>query len=607
MSPPPARPNPILDAVSSPWGFALVLGGLSLAFHRDLLPRIASAIPSDLGDPLLNTWILWWNTQAIPFTDAYWNAPIFAPAPYGFALSETLLGLVWLTTPLQWLGASPLVAYNVLVLVTPVLNGLSMYWLCLTLTGRRDAAVVGGLAYAFAPYHASQIAHVQTQAMFWMPVALVGLHRYWDTGRRLWLVCLAAATALNGLACGYFLLYFAVLLGLAILWLTIASGTVRKVLGVGAALAAAALVLAPLIVTYRQVRQAWNLRRPLFEIESFGADLLLLAAGHERLRLWPLSNVDWDLPGREYPQYPGIVITLLLVAGAIAVLMRRRAFVRAEVRLQPDTTTPPDAPNVEEAAPVRIGSVAGLYATGALLAVVLALGPTARIAGEPVWRPAPFAWLMALPGFDATRVPALFGAIAALCLAVLAARAVVRLAPRPTRATAAFVMAIGTAIVADGWAVVPVVDGPPSIRVPLTGDLVVELPRRDHFDDVAAMYRGMSHGRPVVNGYSGYVPPHWGWLVYDLDVGCYESLDALRRGRALDVVIWIGTEEARRIDASLQQRWGRAARAEFAGTIVYHVARAPGAPPAGTVDAHIDLTPYCTDRRPRGPDPQLPL
>ena len=63
----------------------------------------------------------------MPFTAAYWNAPAFAPAPHVLALSETLLGLTWLTSPLQWLGASPLVAYNVLVLATPVLNGLSMY------------------------------------------------------------------------------------------------------------------------------------------------------------------------------------------------------------------------------------------------------------------------------------------------------------------------------------------------------------------------------------------------------------------------------------------------------------------------------------------------
>lgn len=324
--------RPLLRAVASPRGFPLVLGLLSLALHRDLLPRVGSAIPSDPGDPLLSTWILWWNAHTVPFTAAYWNAPAFAPGPYALALSETLLGLTWLTSPLQWLGASPLVAYNVLVLATPVLNGLSMYWLCLTLTGRREAAAVGGLAYAFAPYHASQLAHVQTQAMFWMPIALVGLHQYWATGRRRWLACLAAATALNGLTCGYFLLYFAVLLGLAIVWLAIASGTVRRLTEVAAALAVAGLALAPVIVTYRAVRAAWDLQRPFYEIESFGADLLLLAAGHERLVFWPIEHLDWDLPGRIYPQYPGVVIVLLVLTAAAVAWRRRAAWVGSRWR-----------------------------------------------------------------------------------------------------------------------------------------------------------------------------------------------------------------------------------------------------------------------------------
>ena len=65
-------------------------------------------------------------------------------------------------------------AHNLIYLVTPLLNGLSAYWLCLTLVGRHDAAFVGAIAVAFAPFHAAQVSHVQTRALFWMPVALVG-------------------------------------------------------------------------------------------------------------------------------------------------------------------------------------------------------------------------------------------------------------------------------------------------------------------------------------------------------------------------------------------------------------------------------------------------
>jgi hypothetical protein len=409
--------------------------------------------------------------------------------------------------------------------------------------------------------------------MFWMPVALVGLHRYWDTGDRRWLVCLAAATALNGLTCGYFLLYFAVLLGLIIAWLTIATRSLRKPWEVAVALAGAALMLAPVIVVYRRIRNLWGLERPLFEVDSFGADLFALVIGHDRLSWWPVTRAEWQqLPAALYPQYPGIVIVLLVVAAAV--IARRRPHDRAT-------------------------SFAGLYAAGTAVAMVFGLGPTARIGGEPVWSPAPFAWLMGLPGFDSVRVPALFGAIMALCLAVLSAWAVTMLIQRHTAASRAFLVAVGIGIVADGWAIVPVLDVPSPIRVPITGDLVVELPRRDHFDDVAAMYRGITHGRPVVNGYSGYAPPHWAYLAVDLDVACYESLDAVRRGRALDIVIAVGTDRARRIDATLLERWGRAAREEFAGMVVYHLPRMLGAPAARAVDRDIDLSYHCGKNRPR--------
>lgn len=623
-----------------------MLVGLTLALHWRLLGRFDSAIPSDLGDPLLNTWILWWNAHTLPFTEQYWNAPAFAPGPYALALSETLLGLTWLTTPLQWLGASPLFAYNVMFVATPVLNGLSAYWLCLTLTGRRDAAAIGGFAYAFAPYHATQFAHIQTQAMYWMPVALVGLHRYWSTGQRKWLVCLGAATALNGLTCGYFLLYFAVFLGLAVAWLTIASGTRAKVIGVLTTLAIAALTLAPVIVTYRFVRSAWGLGRPFFEIESLGADVLALFMGSDRLLFWPIRGPEWQLPGGLYPQYPGIVITLLILAGAVVAVRQRRRdlppsrwhgkavwvlvaasvmeFAAAcvygimgpwELRLGPILVTmyrPYRAVGLaidlllaaamlspRFTALVRSGSLPGLYATGAIVASALALGPVGRISRVRVWSQPPFAWLMQLPGFDSTRVPALFLAITVLCLAVLAAHAFARLIPRPTLQSLALTGMLAIALVADGWAVVPVIDVPRRIPLAITGDLVVELPRRNLLDDVAAMYRGMEHKRPVVNGYSGYLPPYYEYLIHHLGMSCFDSLDAVRGGRSLDVVIWSDAEEAAAIDAAFLKRWGRVVRKEAGGAIVYHVPRAPGFRSVAAVDPAIDLSAFCAVTRSR--------
>ncbi len=255
---------------------------LTLGMHAELVPRLSAAIPADLGDPLLNTWILWWNAQQLPFSDAYWNAPAFAPMTRALALSETLLGLTWLTTPLQWLGASPVAAYNVMYIAEPLLNGLAAYWLCLVLTSRRDAALIGGLAFAWAPYHATQISHIQTNATFVMPLALGALHRYWSTAGRRWLILFAAAATLNAVVCGYFLLFFTVLLGIVLVWLTIATRDLRKLATVTAVLALMVLTISPVVVMFRTVRLEYNLVRSVAEMQRNSADAtsMFLGANH---------------------------------------------------------------------------------------------------------------------------------------------------------------------------------------------------------------------------------------------------------------------------------------------------------------------------------------
>ena len=577
--------------------------------HAELIDGIGVSIAGDLGDPLLNTWILWWNAQQVPLTDAYWNAPSFAPMPNALALSETLLGLTWLTTPLQWLGAPALVAYNATFILAPVLNGLSAYWLCLVLTSRREAAVVGAIAFAFAPYHAARVSHIQTEAMFFMPLALVGLHLYWKTGHSRWLVMLAVSTALNALACGYLLLYFSVLLGIAVAWLAISSGDRKKLAAVIAAIGAAAIMIAPVMLQYRAVRNELGLTRSGTENESLSADVASVGLGSSHLAVWPLHT----LPHRsETAAYPGMVIGGLIAAAGVSMLMRRRRspferpptlmIVAAGIAIATMVVgaIAIDRPykvigvgldvlliTILVSKPfrdlIRSGSIPGLYLTGFIAAGALSLGPVGRVFGHRFWYKAPFAWLMTLPGYDWARVPARFSSVEVLCLSVLAAYAVIRLWPHTTRAALLATTAILALIVVDGWRLIPVVRVPAPVEVTLAADLVIELPTHGWQEDVRAMYRGISHGRPVMNGYSGFVPPHYVQLQLDLRKDCVKSIEAVRGGRSVDALIWRAEPGAAEIDAELRRMWPAAAREETPALIVY---RQPRSQPADT--NHID-------------------
>ena len=102
------------------------------------------------------------------------------------------------------------------------------------------------------------------------------------------------------------------------------------------------------------------------------------------------------------------------------------------------------------------------------------------------------------------------------------------------------------------------------------------------------MYRGMLHGRPVVNGYSAFAPPHYSLLRHDLERFCLDSLETTRGGRSLDVVIWRADGDAPRLDAAAAARWGVSAREETAEVIVYRLP-ATGLPHATRTDRVIDL------------------
>jgi len=160
-----------------------LLTALTLVSSWPLLRQFGTALPSDLGDSILNSWIFWWNAHHVPLTAAWWNAPMFAPMPGTFALSETMMSLLPVTSPLQWLGVNPIAAHNAAYLLSYPMAGLGAYLLAFRLTRRWDASLIAALAFAFNPYRIAQLPHIQVQWSCWMPLALAALHDYLDKRR----------------------------------------------------------------------------------------------------------------------------------------------------------------------------------------------------------------------------------------------------------------------------------------------------------------------------------------------------------------------------------------------------------------------------------------
>ncbi len=494
---------------------------------------------------------------------AWWNAPAFYPAPGVLTFSENLLGLSIISTPLYWLGVGPQAAYNLVFLLTFPLSAIGAYLLTHELTGRRDAAFIGGLLFAFAPYRIAHLPQIQSLASFPMPFALLGLHRYLREPHPKWLALFAGGWFLQGLCNGYYLLFFTVFVAIWIFWFASPWSRPRQFLAITVAWAAAALPMLPLLLHYRSVHAAFGFTRDFGTIRGYGGDVagLLLASPH--LALWGGLHVFERAEGE---LFPGLTITLIVLAGVALVRNPRQPMVGGWVRARSvlsalalatglvslsavvmgpwrfdpfgirllSVTNPIKPLTLSLALALILGltspgfrrtlaaqSVLGFYALAGFVTWLFSLGPAPTVMGKELMYRGPYTLLMFLPGFNALRVPARFWMMTTLCLAVVGAVIFDRLTLKYGRNRMVLAAVVTIGILADTWMTAMPLAETPRLFAALdcaggAKGPMIELPLGEAYADVAAMYRQMSHQRPIVNGYSGYFPPHYSALRFGL-------------------------------------------------------------------------------------------
>lgn len=498
--------------VRSPIAVAAAYLILTVIMTWPLARGLARDVPADLGDPLLNMWILDWMARGIgALADGSMsvadlpNANIFHPEPLALAFSEHLFGQALQVLPVHLLGGNIVLGYNLLFLSTYVLAGLGMYLLAFDLTGRRDAAFVAGLLFAFTPLRAAQLSHIQSLGTQWMPLALYGFRRYIVGGRAIALAGGAASLLMLGWSSGYYLVYFTPFVPIVVVQQMHAHGRVadgRMWIAFGAAAGVVAAGIAPFLVMYAEAQQVHAFERPLGEVIRFSADLGGYLTSPELVRLWG-SRLRLA-PKPEGEVFPGAVL-LALSAAAMALVMRsaRRdalaapaaagwkrvaaallaavalvqlaglsmvvatgGFVAAVAGL---TIRATDAADI--AASLALATALMLFASArarraaaslgrswvatagvmAAIAIGLSLGPRPTSLGQPIEGLGLYAMLFDhVPGFDGLRVPARFAMVAACFLCMMAAAATAAMLRRSARPSLAAAV-LGVLVLVDGW------------------------------------------------------------------------------------------------------------------------------------------------------------
>jgi hypothetical protein len=301
---------------------------LAVAWTWPLATGLATDVPWDLGDPLLNCWILAWHFHQAgrllrgdvgAFAD-WWHPNIFHPSPYALGQSELLVAQALQGAPIQALTGNILLTYNLLFLSSFVLAALGAFLLVRSLTRQTLAGIVGGLFYGFALYRVNQGPHLQVLSSQWFPFVLWGLHEWWEHGRRRHAVMAGLALALQNLSNGYFLVYAALWLPPYVLAQMALRGRLRDrrawlgpliCAGVGVALTA------PWLYPYAQLRALGQPRRPLVAVVQYSADTYAWLTANAQLRFWG-SRLD-TLVRAEGDLFPGVVpLALVLVALVLA-------------------------------------------------------------------------------------------------------------------------------------------------------------------------------------------------------------------------------------------------------------------------------------------------
>ena len=289
---------------------------LTLAMTYPNALRLTDGV-KDLGDPLLNTWIMWWEVDSVTRGDfaGFFDANIFFPHDRALAYSELLIPQTLVAAPILLLSGNPLLAYNAVLLLSFVATAFAMYLLGRHLTGSALAGFIGGLVLAYSPFMFSHVSHIQVIGAAGFPLAFLFLHRYFDSGSLKYLLGFTAAFVGQALANGYYAIYLTYAAGAYILYRAVQDRRLMKAdfwLHMGLHAILSLVVLAPFYLQYLALREELGFVRAM----SYNGGFFSFLAAPPINRLY--GSITEPFQASEAMMFPGITVAALAIVGVFA-------------------------------------------------------------------------------------------------------------------------------------------------------------------------------------------------------------------------------------------------------------------------------------------------
>jgi PA14 domain len=431
---------------------------------------------NDNGDAMLNEWTIAWVAHQAPRDPRHlFDANIFYPERDTLAYSESMIVQSAMAAPFIWLGASPVLAYNIVLLAGFALTAWASSLVVARWTGDWTVAILAGTFAGFNAHTISRIPHLQAQHGEFLPLALFALDALFGEPRAGRALKLAGWFVLQALTSVYLLVFTSFALAAAALirpraWLGAGKAKVVVMLALSAGVSIAAL--SPFLLPYWRAYQDQGLVRSLDDARLYSASWAdyFTTAARLHYALWSYRVASFT------PLFPGAAALVLAGIAIFTGVSWRDA--RARMCL------------------AMIGC-----------GLILSFGPYAPGYGLVY---------QFVPLLHAVRAPVRFGYLVVIGIALLAAFGALevrrRLQPGQWAKVAPVLLLLAVVEPLAAPLGFQPFTGIPSIYDRLADEqdaVVAELPfppSRAIFMNARYMLNSTRHFKPMLNGYSGFVP-----------------------------------------------------------------------------------------------------
>lgn len=186
-----------------------------------LLRHFSSHFFTDTGDGLMMIWNIWWMNKAVCDLGTWPWFTHFLYYPDGISL------ITYVLTPFNgFIGIfllkflSLVQSFNVIVIFSFVMGGITAFWLCRELTGSFAGSLAGGAVFTFSNYHFMHAeGHLTITSLEWVPFFVLCLIRFCSSpglGNGI----MASLALFLVLLCDYYLFFYCVITAvLFFLWM----------------------------------------------------------------------------------------------------------------------------------------------------------------------------------------------------------------------------------------------------------------------------------------------------------------------------------------------------------------------------------------------------